>query len=145
MSFSSFCTSFPCLPPSAAHFFRCGGYGGKDCRRLGSAKKKPSFRKTFSDHFQVKKLTIWVSITRCRRRTTGWEYHISKHDTGHPTPENPLWEFSLTSAVTLSSRRITLIWLDDYIGVSRHQLHIIDVACLYPFQKFLPGFFQEAA
>jgi len=31
---------------------------------------------------------------------TGWECHISKHDTGYPTPENPLWEFSLTSAET---------------------------------------------
>ena len=63
------------------------------------------------------KLTSWVLNALRRVRTTGWEYHISKHDSGHPTPENPLREFSLLSAVTLSSRRITLIRLDGYIGV----------------------------
>jgi len=45
----------------------------------------------------------------------------------------------------MSSRTITLIRLDDHIGVSWLQLYSIDVACPYPFQKFLPGFFQEAA
>ena len=82
---------------------------------------------------------------------TGWECHVSKHDTGHPTPENPLWEFSLTSAETLSSQTITLIRLDDYIGV-RTQTERNGVSLVLPQLKFLAaelvqqGFiFKEAA
>ena len=63
------------------------------------------------------KLTSWVSSASPRMRTTGWKCNLSEHDFIHPTPENPLREFSLPSAVTLSSRAITLIRLDSYIGV----------------------------
>ena len=96
-------------------------------------------------------LSSWVLIALRRVRTTGWECHISKHDTGYPTPENPLWEFSLMSAVTLSSRTITLIWLDGYMGV-RTQTERNGVSLVLPQLKFLAaelvqqGFiFKEAA
>ena len=84
-----------------------------------------------------KKLTIWVLIALRRVRTTGWECHIYKHDTGHPTPENPFQEFSLPSAVTLSSRTITLIRLDSYIGVPRFRRYVIGLACPFPISEVL--------
>ncbi|MBQ3861397.1 MAG: hypothetical protein II779_12780, partial [Clostridia bacterium] len=41
------------------------------------------------------------------------------------------------SAVTLSSRAITLIRLDGYIGVPRFRLYVVDIAYPFPITEVL--------